>query len=152
MNENINLCEILKGLEGIELYSSIFGKVFVVHIWEKFLEIKNNDCYQQYTKEGKWINIEDAECTLFPSKTQRDWSKFERPIPLDTPMMCLKGLEDSNPWMLQKYSRKRNGKHYVKHYNIYIKAWIESSFEYMIPFDKFNPNNIEESLKYNIQK
>ena len=27
MNENINLCEILKGLEGIEFYSTLWGYV-----------------------------------------------------------------------------------------------------------------------------
>ena len=33
----------------------------------------------KYTKEGFYLTMfKDAECTVFPSKEQRDWSKFER--------------------------------------------------------------------------
>ena len=31
-----------------------------------------------FSKDGKLIPTRDGECTLFPSKDQRDWSKFER--------------------------------------------------------------------------
>ena len=30
------------------------------------------------TKDGRLNNRYDGECLLYPSKTQRDWSKFER--------------------------------------------------------------------------
>lgn len=29
---------------------------------------------------------------------------------------------------------------------------VKQAWNYIVPFDKFNPNNIEESLKYNIVK
>ena len=35
--------------------------------------------YKYLTKEGRYINADDAECILFPSKDQRDWSKFTAP-------------------------------------------------------------------------
>ena len=31
------------------------------------------------TKRGCYINVDDAECIIFPSKEQRDWSKFTAP-------------------------------------------------------------------------
>ena len=30
------------------------------------------------TADGRYFSQYDGECTLFPSKEQRDWSKFER--------------------------------------------------------------------------
>lgn len=38
-----------------------------------------DDSYVKYTKEGFYLTMfKDAECTVFPSKEQRDWSKFVR--------------------------------------------------------------------------
>ena len=88
MNENLNLVEILEGCpKGTKFNSSVFGEV-------RFEGIDTSDeypiklqaynkytrslecCY--YTKEGSPTCAYDGECTLFPSKDQRDWSKFER--------------------------------------------------------------------------
>lgn len=85
MNENINLVEILKDCpEGTELYSAIHGKVFIQCVKEKAnypikVYMPGGDTYA-FTKEGKAYNIYDGECVLFPSKDQRDWSKFKTPI------------------------------------------------------------------------
>lgn len=82
MNENLNLVEILKDCpEDIVLYFTALGEV-------KFQGIDYNakecpidicDCDDDvwvFTKEGKLHNNGDAECALFPSKDQRDWSKW----------------------------------------------------------------------------
>lgn len=86
MNENLNLVEILKDCpKGMKLYSPIFGDV-------SFLEIKDtgrallvivltccNTRYEFYT-DGRFNKYyEDSECMLFPSKDNRDWSKFVAP-------------------------------------------------------------------------
>ena len=84
MNKNLNLAEILKNCpKGTKLYSPIFGEVE--------FECVNNSCgtimYKTNTRrifdvtyEGKFFtNYYDGECTLFPSKDQRDWSKFKAP-------------------------------------------------------------------------
>ena len=84
MNKNLNLVEILKNCpKGTKLYSPIFGEVE--------FECVNNSCgtimYKtntgrifDVTYEGKFFtNYYDGECTLFPSKDQRDWSKFKAP-------------------------------------------------------------------------
>lgn len=83
MNENIDLTKILDGCpEGTEFYSSNYGKVFFTGI-ESFgqyrILFRRPNVYADCTKEGfNYANFEDAECTFFPSKEQRDWSKFER--------------------------------------------------------------------------
>ena len=76
MNENIDLTKILKDCpKGTKLYSSIFGEVY-------FKEIRSDDEYpivttkDTFTKEGLYRAYSDGECILFPSKEQRDWSKF----------------------------------------------------------------------------
>ena len=81
MNEKLNLVEILKDCpKGTKLYSTNFGVV-------KFDEIGNNPNYpivvshiggfEKFTKDGRLYCICDGECVLFPSKDQRDWSKFK---------------------------------------------------------------------------
>lgn len=84
MNKKIDLTQILKDCpKGTKLYSPIFGEVE--------FECVNNSCgtimYKtntgrifDVTYEGKFFtNYYDGECTLFPSKDQRDWSKFTAP-------------------------------------------------------------------------
>ena len=86
MNENIDLTEILKDCpKGTKFYSTIYGDVEFEHINESnrypIVLRTYNDFYPIVTKNGKHI-IEyenKAECILFPSKDQRDWSKFSAP-------------------------------------------------------------------------
>ena len=82
MNENLNLAEILKDCpKGTKLYSTIHGEV-------KFDGIGNSGAYRVefkteqggyacVTSDGRHLNYLDGECILFPSKDQRDWSKFK---------------------------------------------------------------------------
>lgn len=102
MNENVDLTKILKNCpKGWEFYSSVYGEV-------KFLEISPSDQFhanekddasfmEEFVKELDYpvklqVNICEyrvtkagehqkgvGECTLFPSKDQRDWSKFTAP-------------------------------------------------------------------------
>ena len=84
MNESIDLTKILKDCpKGWKLYSPMCGEVV-------FSFIKENDicpiilCYEggqiTFSKEGFYYkSYKDAECLLFPSKDQRDWSKFSAP-------------------------------------------------------------------------
>ena len=83
MNENLNLVEILKDCpKGTKLYSIVYGEV-------EFKEIRNGKFPIKYAKsdgslrnstaQGLLLPCYDGECTLFPSKDQRDWSKFTAP-------------------------------------------------------------------------
>lgn len=89
MNDNIDLTKILKGCpKGTELYSTIYGKVRFEGISNsdfcpieiKFLNKFTNPSLVSsfFAKDGRCSSSYDGECTLFPAKDQRDWSKFER--------------------------------------------------------------------------
>lgn len=86
MNENIDLTKILKDCpEGTELYSPIFGEVKFFRINDindnypiVVIDVKGATCRFDIT--GKlFYDYDNAECILFPSKDQRDWSKFTAP-------------------------------------------------------------------------
>ena len=84
MNENIDLTKILKDCpKGWKLWSPIFGKIEFYSIVEKahypiMLSCKKGIIW--FSKDGLFdIENEGAECILFPSKEQRDWSKFKAP-------------------------------------------------------------------------
>lgn len=86
MNENIDLTKILKDCpEGTKLYTTIWGEVTFIEVSENVCNlypiIIYNECdHVGLTKDGRYlINKQDSECILFPSKNQRDWSKFTAP-------------------------------------------------------------------------
>ena len=84
MNENLNLVEILKDCpKGTKLYSTVFGEVELEKIsndendkYPIFIRLHDNTI-DDVAKDGRYIGIYDGECVLFPSKDQRDWSKFK---------------------------------------------------------------------------
>ena len=81
MNEKLNLVEILKYCpSGTKLYSTVFGYVEFEHVnisanHPIVIRLKDGT-RKSFTTEGKLYITYDGECTLFPSKNQRDWSKF----------------------------------------------------------------------------
>ena len=83
MNENIDLTKILKDCpKGTKFYTSVWGEASFERILERgfyTIGIDTLSGYKYLTKEGRYINADDAECILFPSKDQRDWSKFTAP-------------------------------------------------------------------------
>lgn len=79
MNENLNLCEILKDCPyETKLYCTFLGDVIFLDINENTITVRGG--YNTYTffKDGKYDK--DGECVLFPSKDQRDWSKIKANI------------------------------------------------------------------------
>ena len=82
MNENLNLVEILKDCpKGTKLYSSVFGGVELDHVniranYPIAIRLKDLDVRECLTTEGTLFTEYDGECILFPSREQRDWSKF----------------------------------------------------------------------------
>lgn len=84
MNENLNLVEILKDCpEGTKLYSTVYGDVELVRVYLDDntypIEIKIDEGSDMIyiTNDGRLFDDFRGECTLFPSKDQRDWSKFK---------------------------------------------------------------------------
>ena len=89
MNENLDLTKILEGCpNGTKLYSTVLGDV--IFMWvnseDKLYPIvlkAHNECTRESciaysTTDGRYRYDYNGECTLFPAKDQRDWSKFER--------------------------------------------------------------------------
>ena len=89
MNENINLCEILRDCpKGTKFYSYIFGDETYFQGFSLY-EGKPISIII-YGKKGEWQNFslsrkghpysnECGECCIFPSREMRDWSKFTAP-------------------------------------------------------------------------
>ena len=102
MNEELNLVEILKNVpSGTKFWSDVYGEICFEGVDEDPnypLNFESN-CYTEYGQlyKGK------GQCVLFPSKTQRDWSKFvvEEVFEKDEPVMC---SEDGIDWKLRYYN------------------------------------------------
>lgn len=85
MNKNIDLTEVLKDCpKGFKLYSPICGSCEFDgfnSFYKNLVRVTHKDgSFYAFTKEGyMYDGYDDAECLLFPSKDQRDWSKFTAP-------------------------------------------------------------------------
>ena len=80
----LDLVKILKDCpKGTKLYSAIHGEVTLdqVNNIDGYypIVVKYNDSQTEFTRDGKYYIEYDGECMLFPSKDQRDWSKFKAP-------------------------------------------------------------------------
>ena len=84
MNENIDLTKILKDCpKDTKLYCSLYGEVLFEgiitgkcnHFIEVYVKVLNS--LIMFTYNGRYFS--NGECVLFPSKDQRDWSKFTAP-------------------------------------------------------------------------
>lgn len=87
MEEIINVAEKLKDCpKGTELYSPIFGTVYFEGIRDTgraiLIDVTTScNTSMQFYSNGKYNTYySESEVTLFPSKSQRDWSKFQRPF------------------------------------------------------------------------
>ena len=144
MNENIDLTKILKDCpKGWKFYSSIIDRDVI------FVKLAVNAKYPivVHTTEGVVLGftekgwhyqlISDAECTLFPSKDQRDWSKFIAPWykkskfdpktlqPFDK---VLARYNSDDMWKVDFYSHKGVSK-------TYPYRCIGSPYTYCVPYN-----------------
>lgn len=78
----MNIAEKLKKCpKGTKLYSPVYGEVELDCVKDDkeypITCITRKGSYELFTSEGRYfLDYSDAECMLFPSKDQRDWSKF----------------------------------------------------------------------------
>lgn len=85
MNENLDLVEILKDCpKGTKFYSTIYGDVYFegIKIVSNYpIALTRSDGFSSsVTSKGVYMIEFNGECTLFPSREQRDWSKWQRPF------------------------------------------------------------------------
>ena len=139
MNENLNLVEILKDCpEGTKLYSPIFGEVefeSINDIIGPIVVTTNTGNAECFTADGKMYTYYNGECLLFPSKEQRDWSKFKPKQPKFNPN-TLKPFDkvlvrdiNSEKWKIQLFS------HIIK--NCFPSEYhcIGSCYNFCIPYN-----------------
>ena len=158
MNENIDLTNILKDCPtGTKLYSTIYGNV-------NFMRINTSSMYPvRFTttnggancvaSDGRHISEFDGECTLFPSKEQRDWSKFTAPWykkerfdpkilnPFDR--VLVRDSRDEK-WRCEFFS-------YIRDYAAFPYVSIANGYKFCIPYNndtKHLVGTIEEAPEY----
>ena len=140
MNENLNLVEMLKDCpEGTKLYSPIIGEVVFKRIKdceypEYPIVTRRGNRILSFTKEG--LFFPEGECImLFPSKDQRDWSKFKIKKPKFDPKtlqpfdkVLVKYLKDDY-WSCDLFSNiTKDGK-------IYPYLCVSGVYKYCIPYN-----------------
>ena len=143
MNENLNLVEILKDCpQGTKLYSPIYGDVELVNVLQGEdtrypIEIKiNYNLTKTFTNGGRLLVDYDGECVLFPSKEQRDWSKFKPKKPKFDPK-TLKPFDkvlvrdnEEGRWVCSFYSHDRE---YGE--TLYRYMSTNNAYRYCIPYN-----------------
>lgn len=122
MNENLDLVKILKDCpKGTKLYSTVFGEVEFDYIdkGEYSVRFVKSDGYRgSVSAQGLLLSCYDAECTLFPSREERNWSKFKVKKPrFDPKTLCpfekvLVRDSDERWWRCALYSHTRENKEY----------------------------------------
>ena len=159
MNENIDLCEILRDCpKGWEFYSSVYDEVRFVEITptrpvpyrqkddelfmaevmmerEYPIKLMVNICEYRVSKAGEHKKGV-GECTFFPSREQRDWSKFTAPwlkkerfdqktLKAFDRVICKNGLDK---WHCDFFSS-------YMHEDICPYVCISGSYMYCIPYN-----------------
>lgn len=116
MNENLNLSKILKDCpKGMLLWSPFLGEI-------EFIRVKNDVIYVDrvgiefaFFSDGKYDR--EGECMLFPSKDQRDWSKFKAPVkrfkPFDKVLLCDNEIRAWIPGFFGSLLKDLDGKYAV---------------------------------------
>ena len=165
MELQMDLTKILKSApKGLTLYSMVHGEVELERIDSKedypIITSKGVNPHTQsfseesFTKEGKIYLYEPGECILFPSKDQRDWSKFTAPWYKE---------EKFDPKTLQPFDKVlgRDGQgaewrcdtfSHINYNDIYFRYITTASrYTYCIPYNEDTKHLIgkkEEAPKY----
>ena len=132
MNENLNLIKILKDCpKGTKLYSTIYGDVELVRVYlddDAYpIEIKigeGSDMICDIMNDGRLLEDFPGECILFPSKDQRDWSKFK--VKSNKPKF--------DPKTLKPFDK------------VLVKIGTKSYHVWFPDFISLPPNNIDEAV------
>ena len=140
MNENIDLIKILKDCpKGWKFWSPIFGEVLFEHNYENKglvnVSLIEDETEWSFNSDATITigNIKSIEIMLYPSKENRDWSKFSAP-------WCKKDRFD--PKTLQPFDKVL-----VRDYN--DDKWVCSIFSHIEPEDSFHYECILElNCKY----
>ena len=161
MNENIDLTKILKDCpKGWKFYSSVYGEVEFVEIYRKPVlcnprpredewfgqEIHNSEHPILFDADGFEHRVSSrgemikgcGECVFFPSREQRDWSKFTAPwykkekfdqTTLNPFDKVLVRDTHSKPWICSLFSHIETDRH------LFPYATSGGNYSYCIPYN-----------------
>ena len=143
MNENLNLIEILKDCRiGTKLYSTVYGDVEFDGINKKEeypVRYRNSEGTKLTVTAQGMLLVGFGECTLFPSKEQRDWSKFAVKKPKFDPKtlqpfdkVLARDTEDTL-WRCAFYSHAREIEEFP--YNLYKYVTTDNVYMCCIPYN-----------------
>lgn len=152
MNESLDLIEILAGCPlKICCFHSLYGNVFFNKIdltCEKIYFSVGSPTITNLTsvsRRGTFDTFYDGECIIFPSRVQRDWSKFVRfwvkqepemerfdintLQPFDKILSCnlASNAWDKTPWVINFFSCRTKGRKWID--------TIRGISDYVIPYN-----------------
>ena len=144
MNENLNLLEVLKDCpKGTKLYSTMYGEVEFEGLKDGssshpvIVKLKTEQI-EYFTSTGKWTKSFDGECTLFPSRTQRNWAEFKPKQPKFDPktlqpyMKVLVRDTNDSQWRCAFYSHERENEKSLFKYTV---TGSSLAYVYCIPYN-----------------
>ena len=119
--------------EGTKLYSPIYGEVTLYSVNNRRIDVIATNCSDEtthikFSRLGRLIlGYSNAECVLFPSKSQRDWTTFQIPAKRGDIMMykdqsavfMIDAMTDDYVTIIayvDKYSTFRTGGHILLNY------------------------------------
>lgn len=149
MENKINIAELLKDCpKGTKLYSPLVGECTLEHIHgelKKILISTSDGTTLTFNNNGIYFQIGNSECLLFPSKDQRDWSKFQRPFK--------DGDIISNGLYVAIFHKTGKPENCVKSNVVYYHCWYNKKYIY----NKFKAKKdfgigIIEEFKYATEK
>ena len=119
----------------------VFIKVSKCTLPLPVMTLHSSGIYLSFTKEGYYFNFnnKDAECLLFPSKDQRDWSKFTAPwykkekfdmTTLNPFDKVLVRDTHSKPWRCSLFSHIETDRH------LFPYATSGGNYSFCIPFNE----------------
>ena len=129
----LNLLEILKDApKGTKLWSPLFGEVEFKRLTSNTVEIiDTTGITSDFWADGRYYSYcKDAECLLFPSRKNRDWSTIKAPKPkpnFKPKQWVLVRDDEAQEWRLGIFSHIKKGE------LRYVTTGI--SYKYCIPFE-----------------
>lgn len=146
----MSIAERLKDApKGTRLWCTILGEVELVDVnWNRAdypIKVVRPDkgMNEILTKDGRlYSSVLEADCILFPSKNNRDWSTFDI-TPVDTPCM-VNDSNNANDWLLRYYAK--NGRLFDSQLRSSDVPSVESlqftsRWKYVVPVSKFDFTN-----------
>lgn len=155
----MSIAERLKDApKGTRLWCTILGEVELVGVdWSRadypIKVVKPSiDMDEILTKDGRlYSSALEADCILFPSKDNRDWSTFDI-TPVDTPCM-VNNSNNANDWLLRYYAK--NGRLFDSQLRSSDVPSVDSPqfssrWKYVVPVSKFDFTNLAANFERTI--